>query len=66
MLELIRIHFVGIRIFQTFDHNLTLVRHELMEAKGFIPLKIPSCFVSPIAIISFNIHFHDTNHVVLI
>lgn len=53
-------------IFQIFDHNLVLVRHELMDTKGFIPLKIPSCFLSPIAIISFNINFHDTNHVVLI
>lgn len=53
-------------IFQILDHNLALVRHELMDTKGFIPLKIPSCLVSPTAIISFNIHFHDTNHVVLI
>lgn len=37
-----------------------------MDTKGFIPLKNPSCLVSPTAIISFNIHFNDTNRVVLI
>lgn len=37
-----------------------------MDTKGFIPLKILSCLESPTTIISFNIHFHDTNRVVLI
>lgn len=56
IIALIKIYFVGIsedltRIFQILDNNLALVRHQLMDTKGFISLKIPSCFLNPTAII---------------